>query len=103
MPSRAGSSNKNKAYLLNRLKEMYGEDFHPILKMAHNAVQLQKIADDTYTRNKTEHITVAAKNAIEAWDKVAAYTEPKLKAIEHNMGEETRKAINMVRTKSTGD
>lgn len=71
----AGSANKNKAFLLKRLQDMYGEDFHPIMRMAENAVELQKIAE-------TNKDVTAHKAALDGWDKVAQYTEPKLKAIE---------------------
>ena len=49
MPSRLGSPNKNKKFLLNRLQDMYGKDFHPIMKMAENAIRLHEIA----SRNDT--------------------------------------------------
>jgi len=70
-----GSSNKNKAFLMNRLQAMYGEDFHPIMNMAENAVKLQKAADEAPEANNF-------KAAIDGWDKIAQYVEPKLKAIE---------------------
>ena len=47
MPSRAGSPNKNKAFLLNRLQDMYGDDFHPIMRMAENAALLHEQARNT--------------------------------------------------------
>lgn len=75
MPSRAGSPNKNKSFLLKRLQDMYGEDFHPIMRMAENAVKLQAAAD-------VEPLPVNFKAAIDGWEKVAQYVEPKLKAIE---------------------
>ena len=49
MPSSLGSPNKNKKFLLNRLQDMYGQDFHPIMKMAENAIRLHEIA----SRNDT--------------------------------------------------
>ena len=49
MPSRLGSPNKNKKFLLNRLQDMYGQDFHPIMKMAENAVRLHDIASKNDT------------------------------------------------------
>ena len=70
----AGVPNKNKAFLLNRLKDMYGSDFHPIMKMAENAVRLHAIAE--------QDDVAAIKASIDAWDKIAQYTEPKLKATE---------------------
>ena len=78
MPSRAGSPNKNKAFLLNRLQDMYGDDFHPIMRMAENAALLHEQA-----RNTSDATDLKA--SIDAWDKIAAYTEPKLKASEVNL------------------
>ena len=74
MPSRKGSPNRNKAFLLNRLQDMYGDDFHPIMRMAEQAVRLHEKA----AAGETNDI----KASIDAWDKIAAYTEPKLKATE---------------------
>ena len=75
MASRQGSPNKNKSFLLNRLQKMYGDDFHPIIKMAENAVKLHQVAELS-----GEGADIKA--AIDGWDKIAAYTEPKLKAME---------------------
>ena len=75
MPSRKGSPNKNKSFLLNKLKDMYGDDFHPIMNMAENAVKLQAAADEN-----PEASTYKA--AIDGWEKIAQYVEPKLKAVE---------------------
>ncbi|MDA9232077.1 hypothetical protein N9O85_02400, partial [Porticoccaceae bacterium] len=75
MPSRLGSTNKNKRFLLNRLQEMYGDDFHPILKMAENATTLHRVAAESSSVSDL-------KLSIDAWDKVAQYTEPKVKAID---------------------
>jgi hypothetical protein len=72
---RKGAPNKNKKFLLNRLQDMYGDDFHPIMQMAENCVLLQNIVKSDPEPNNI-------KIAIDAWDKVAAYTEPKLKAVE---------------------
>lgn len=70
-----GSSNKNKAFLLNRLQSMYGDDFHPIMQAAANAKMLHDKARSTEDPNDL-------KASIDAWDKIAQYTEPKLKATE---------------------
>ncbi len=75
MPSRAGSPNKNKAFLLNRLQDMYGDEFHPIMRMAEQAATLHEKAKESDSPNDL-------KASIDAWDKIAAYTEPKLKAME---------------------
>ena len=76
-----GSPNKNKAFLLKRLQGMYGEDFHPIMKMAENAVKLQAASDqDPEPANY--------KAALDGWEKIAQYVEPKLKAVEVSGGVE---------------
>lgn len=97
MGSRAGCPNRNKEFLLKRLQDMYGDDFDPIIKMAYNCMTLQGIADkanqqtveaqkdkdeDTSITIDIELLTSSAKNAIDGWDKVAQYVQPKLKAIE---------------------
>ena len=74
MSSRKGIPNKNKRFLLSRLQDMYGEDFHPIMRMAEQATRLHEIARNGETSD--------IKASIDAWDKVAAYTEPRLKASE---------------------
>lgn len=90
MGSRAGCQNKNKEFLLNRLKDMYGKDFDPILKMAQNCLTLQTIADKCAKGMRAEDLdskavvdaSSSAIDAIAAWDKVAQYVQPKLKAVE---------------------
>ena len=72
--SRRGVPNRNKKFLLTRLQDMYGDDFHPIMRMAEQAVRLHGIAETGETND--------IKASIDAWDKIAAYTEPKLKATE---------------------
>ena len=62
-----GVPNKNKKFLLSRLQDMYGESFHPIMKMAEAASKLDYIAEeegdvaarrleicDTHARNELE-------------------------------------------------
>ena len=71
----AGLPNKNKRALMARLKDIYGEEFHPIMRMAENAVKLQDIA------TRTEEVN-DLKASTEAWDRIAVYVEPKLKAVE---------------------
>ena len=75
MPSRLGSPNKNKKFLLNRLQDMYGDDFHPIMKMAESAVRLHELAAQTQSVSDL-------KCSIDAWDKIAQYTEPRLKSVD---------------------
>ncbi len=75
MPSRAGSPNRNKNFLMSRLQDMYGKDFHPILRLADNAVKLDEMA-------KESNDVTAIRASVDAWDRIAQYTEPKLKAVE---------------------
>lgn len=81
---------------MKRLEGMYGKDFHPIMSMAKNAYTLQKIADDhsggkvTVEQDDNDSVQVmdaalSAKLANEAWDKIAQYTESKLKPINHDI------------------
>jgi hypothetical protein len=91
MPRPKGGPNKNKEFLRNRLQEMYGEDFHPILKMAANAVEVQKQVDDMDEPQISHY--VAANNA---WEQIAQYTEPKLKAIEIDGDLETRLTVTVL-------
>jgi hypothetical protein len=69
-----GIPNRNKKYLLKRLQEMYGEDFDPIMKMAEGADALQREIEGS---EQPDPAMVHA--AIGAWEKVAQYTEPKMK------------------------
>ena len=75
MPSRLGSPNKNKRFLLNRLQDMYGKEFHPIMKMPENAMTLHELASKTNSMNDLSRF-------IDAWGRIARSTEPKLKALD---------------------
>lgn len=69
---------------------MYGEKFHPIMKMAENCDTLQRIADAHRQGAITERVgerndemidaTTSAVAANAAWEKIAPYVEPKLTA-----------------------
>jgi len=111
MPTKV-TNYKNKIFLLNRLKDMYGDDFDPIVKMAQNCVTLQRIADE-HSKGKitidaeTKVIIDASSSAITAiagWDKVAQYIQPKLKAIELSGDSEQPLALEITYAgvKSTG-
>ena len=76
MASREGSPNKNKQFLLKRLQDMYGADFDPIIKAAENAVRMQELAETS------DDEFACRKECVTAWDKIAQYVTPKLKAIE---------------------
>ena len=73
-----GSLNKNKGKLLRSLKEMYGDDFDPIMKMAEIASNADN--DDTLR--------------LAGWKEVAQYVYPKLKSVELSPGtDEDNKAL----------
>jgi len=74
MSRKAGVPNKNKQFLLNRLKALHGEDFDPMMRMVDQAIKLHRLANESDD-------PLALKASIVAWDKVAAYTQPKLKAV----------------------
>lgn len=102
MPSRLGSSNKNKKFLLNRLQKMYGDKFHPIMSIAANCKELQDAAnaieipkidedpedlDDAMSQVKAYVAAINAKHkalrvANAEWSRIAEYTEPKLKSVD---------------------
>lgn len=82
MASREGSPNKNKAFLMKRLQDMYGEDFHPIMNMAKNAVEFQKLIDHGEKDPQARGSDLIDANKL--WEQIAQYVEPKLKAIEHS-------------------
>lgn len=73
--NRKGIPNKNKIFLLKRLQDMYGDDFHPIMKAAEQASKMDDVA------SKSKDID-DRKKSVDAWMKIAEYTEPKLKAME---------------------
>ena len=69
-----GAVGKNKAFLMSRLQDMYGERFHPILRIAENANRLDELS-------LIENDVATIKAATDAWAKIAEYTEPKLSAV----------------------
>lgn len=85
-----GSANKNKRSLLARLREEYGDDFHPIMKLARNCVFLQEDADNEEDQEKRA-VKVKAANA--EWSRMAEFVEPKLKAVEHEVTANLTNAI----------
>lgn len=84
MASREGSPNKNKVFLLKRLQDMYGDDFHPIMNMAKNAAEFQLLVDSRQI--DPDQIGAALVDANKLWEGIAQYVEPKLKAIDLNHG-----------------
>ena len=79
MGDRTGSPNRNTRFLTNKLKDMFGKDFEPIIKAAENAVRMQDIADDS---KGTEEEFNQRKECVTAWEKIGQYCSPKLKAVE---------------------
>jgi hypothetical protein len=94
--SRLGSPNKNKKFLLARLQDMYGEQFHPIMKMAEAASKLDYIAEQ-------EGDVTALTAALNGWSKIAEYTEPKLKAVEVRADDSTIVRVSRRRFDGTTD
>ena len=75
-----GALGKNKAFLLNRLQDMYGKDFDPVMKMAEQALTLDQLALE-------EPSVTNQKESIHAWGKIAEFVTPKLKATEITTGD----------------
>ncbi len=86
MSGKKGMINRNKQFLLNRLHDMYGDDFEPVIRMAENAVFIQRQADEAQESTADEAIALT-KEAITAWDKIARYVTPQLKATEYSFPE----------------
>lgn len=80
-------SKRNEAFLNSRLKAMYGPDFDPIIKIAENAVRIQrKIEKAIDEADDDEAMSVALADLVEAnkeWERMAQFTTPKLKSVEH--------------------
>ena len=70
-----GTPSRNEKFLTNKLREMYGKDFDPIMKAAEMAVEIHAVA--LKTKEMADMV-----QAVNCWDKVAQYVQPKLKAIE---------------------
>lgn len=95
-----GSRNRNVKFLHQRLKEMYGEDFDPVMMAAKNAYEMNKMASFDLTEEDMEGMEVAEKikltdisfnrkkECVNAWEKIAQYVAPRLKAIEHSQDPE---------------
>ena len=80
-------TDKNKRFLLNRLQDMYGKDFHPIMKTAENAMTLHELASKTKAMNDLSR-------SIDVWDRIAKYTEPKSKAMDCHHEED--RVVNVI-------
>lgn len=98
MASRAGSPNKNKQFLLNRLQDMFGEDFDPVINAAQNAIRMQEIASDA--SDPIDEFN-QRKECVNAWDKIAQYVTPKLKSVELSGNEGEPLSIQIVNYKDS--
>lgn len=89
-----GAESRNTKFLMNKLRDMFGDDFDPIIKAAENAVAMQELATPSFTKEQLEEMDgVSMMKATEsefqrriacvtAYDKIAQYVTPKLKAME---------------------
>lgn len=84
---KAGTPNRSKEYLMQRLKEMYGNDFDPLMRMAENAHNMMEQTKCYMDANPKDHKEIFGlhERTVGAFDKIAAYTQPKLKAVEVKM------------------
>ena len=92
MARSVGQTSKNKDRLWKALRAEYGENFDPIIQMAKNCSRLQIDLDKMYADGKEileddEHVDTISRVKLSeitnnSWDKVAAYVQPKLKAVE---------------------
>jgi predicted DNA-binding protein (MmcQ/YjbR family) len=79
MSGKKGMVHKNRQFLLNRLQDMYGEHFDPVIQMSENAVKIQALVDsvlddlEVTLKEKLEVLILA----INAWEKPAQYTNAK--------------------------
>ena len=70
-----GTVAKNHQFLLNRLQDMYGKDWNPILKAAEMATRMHLVAEQSDEM-------ADMKASVDAWTKVAEFVTPRLKAVE---------------------
>lgn len=84
-----GSMTRSKERLLKALQKEYGEEFEPVMQMARNAHQIQKIVDEMVAATMDfEELLQLLTQAINAWDRIAKYTTPTLKAVETTVTQE---------------
>lgn len=87
-----GARDKNKKFLLAKLKDMYGDQFDPIMRAAALADNLHKQIEDSEKviesiEDPTEKLKMASArtslmcDAIDKWCKIAEFTNGKISAI----------------------
>jgi len=77
------ASKRNEKFLLTRLKSMYGEDFDPIIQIAENATRLQAAIMGKLESGDDDIELSALIEANKEWERMAQFTHPKLKSVEH--------------------
>ncbi len=77
------ASKRNEKFLLTRLKSMYGEDFDPIIQIAENAARLQAAIMGKLESGDDDIELSALIEANKEWERMAQFTHPKLKSVEH--------------------
>ena len=77
------ASKRNEKFLLTRLKSMYGEDFDPIIQIAENATRLQAAIMKRIEDGTADSDLSALIEANKEWERMAQFTHPKLKTVEH--------------------
>ena len=85
-----GALDKNKKFLLGKLKDMYGEKFDPIMRAAALAHQLDSMLDE-----KPELLPMA----IDKWLKIGEFTNGKVSAITLSNDPENPIAVPMINSK----
>ena len=104
MPRPHNSKDKNRVFLNNRLKEMFGDDFEPIIQMSKAAMQMQELCDRKIEISKgadgevmEDEITPCLNmlaETVKAWEKPAKFLTPQLKAVEHDLGDGLKDDLN---------
>ena len=84
-----GTVAKNHQFLLNRLQDMYGKDWNPILKAAEMATRMHLVAEQSDEM-------ADMKASVDAWTKVAEFVTPRLKAVEIQGSEKAARQIRDV-------
>lgn len=92
MPRETGSVNKNRAFLIKKLKEMFGKDFDPIIRASEQATRLHAMAMDA-----DDPKTV--KDSIDSWLKIGEFVMPKMRAMEMSMDDDTVEALKTISEK----
>lgn len=110
-----GSKSNPKNSLMAALRARYGSDFDPVMKIAENAMMLDKIAKDAVEAMGTvldleavtlddmkakaqviDQVRPALNDAVNAWDRLSVYCKPKLKAIDISGSLDTKTLVKII-------